>query len=598
MKNKYIILTTLLLFYTAIGFSQGRFYATGANTAYIDQSYKIVYVLENMDGSRFQAPNFEGFKILQGPIQGSSYQNYNGQITQSVNLQYYLQALTEGELIIGPASVEVGGKKIYTQEIKVNVLAAKAKTPAPSQAQQNPQNNIDWEKQAKENLFVRLYTDNQEPYVGEQIFVFAKLYLRMDIYGSQVTSMPNFQGFWKQELTVNSEEGKIEEYNGVRYNTYMLAKYALFPLKEGNYKIDPIKMKSIILVSVPTIENFFGMQIKRMSYQQEEYEHASNALSIKAKALPKANKPEDFIGAVGKFKLESSIDSTSIVFGNGIKLKTSISGSGNIMAIQEPIFEFPRQLEVFDPIISENVSKRSNYINGTKSFEYIIVPKRPGNFTIPSTQFSYFDLETESYISLSSSTFEIKVSGELPQTLAIDSNETLNEISSYELYAIANNYDLKQTRDQFYGSLGYYTALGAPILIYLFFLLGLKLKDNFQLDLVALRNKRASNEARKRLMKAKTFLDAQNKQAFYQEIFNAFNGYVADKFNVKQSELNKELALEKFKEKNINSQLIDQFQRVLVNAEEALYSPISASKMQEDFDVAIQWIVNVEHEIV
>ena len=600
MKIKQTILSLLFLCAGFLTQAQGRFYASGASTCYIDQAYKIVFVLENTDGSRFKPPSFEGFKILEGPFQGSSYQNFNGQITQSITISYFLQALSEGEHVIEPASVEIKGERVYTEEVKVKVLPPKVKAPPPSQAQQNqskPQNGNDWKKQAEENVFIRLYTDNQQPYVGEQIFVYAKLYLRMDIYGTQVTDMPDFQGFWKQELEVNSEEPNIEEYNGVRYNTYMLAKYALFPLKEGSYKIDPMKMKSIIAVPVNTIESFFGMQYRRTSYQQMEYEHASNALTIKAKPLPQENKPLDFIGAVGKFNLNASIDSNEINLGSPISLITSISGTGNIMSIQEPFIDFPRQIEVFDPVVNENISKNSNYIKGTKKFEYILVPERPGNFTIPSTKFSYFDPESESYVSLTSPSFEIKVNGELPQKIEEETPEDPVLENPYELYEIAKQYDVKPQKDQFYGSFSYFTALASPIMLYILFLLGLKLKDNFQVDHVALKHKRASKEAQKRLKKAKEFLAKSDKKAFYTEIFDAFNGYVSDKFYISQAELSKELALEKFKAKNISPELATQFTQVLVNAEEALYSPASVSKMQEDYDIAIKWIINVENEI-
>lgn len=597
MQFKSFILSFLFALAFSIGFSQGRFYAKGASSCYIDEPYKIVFVLENTDGTKFQAPDFDGFKILEGPYQGSSYQNYNGKITQSVNVFYYIQALNVGDQIIGPASVEINGERVYTEPVKVKVLPAKVKAPPPNQVQQNPKTSADWKAQVKDNVFVRMYTDNQQPYVGEQIFVFAKLYLRMDIYGSQVTEMPKFQGFWKQELTVNSEEPTIEEYNGLQYYTYDLAKYALFPLKEGTFTLDPIKMKSIVLVSVPSVENFFGMQIQRMSYQQQEYIHTSNSLNITAKPLPEKNKPLDFIGAVGKFSLNTTIDSSAITLGNAIKLNSTISGTGNIMAIQEPLLEFPDHLEVFDPTVKENTSKNSNYIKGSKSFEYIIVPERPGSYTLPSTQFSYFDPETESYISLSSPKFEIQVNGELPQFFANDSlDKELNE-NPYELYELAISYDVQKKTDKFYGSFSYYAGLVSPVILYLFFILGVKLKDNFQVDLVALKNKRASKEAQKRLKKAKSFLAQEKKKEFYTEIFDAFNGYVSDKFNIQQAELSKELVLQKFNDKRISTHLAEQYIIVLSNAEEALYSPASSSKMQEDYKVAIEWIVNVENEI-
>lgn len=149
----------------------------------------------------------------------------------------------------------------------------------------------------------------------------------------------------------------------------------------------------------------------------------------------------------------------------------------------------------------------------------------------------------------------------------------------------------------FYNSWKYKFGLTSPFMLFFLFILGLRMKQEFKPDLIALKNKRASQEAKKRLIKAKQFLDGQDQQAFYKEIFNAFNGYVGDKLNIGQADLNREFVLERFKKKDISAHLGEQFKQVLNNAEEALYSPQSFGKMQEDYDTAITWIVNIESEI-
>tara|TARA_B110000459_G_scaffold94730_2_gene105830 strand:- start:2919 stop:4733 length:1815 start_codon:yes stop_codon:yes gene_type:complete len=599
---KYILF--LLISVSSINVSaQAKFYAQGPSSGTLGKDYKVVFVIENADASNFKAPSFDGFQVLSGPNQSSSYQNINGKITNSVSLYYYLRPLAEGVLLIGKASVIIGGKPWYTDEIEVDIQVAKQAIVNQNGTQQNqnsPNHSVkpdDWKQQAKENLFVRLYTDQSKPYVGEQIFVYAKLYQRINTNGSQVTAYPEFKGFWKQEIEITNNEAQIEEYGGVQYQTFLVGKYALFPLKEGKHSIESVKMTSILLIPVPKEVNYWGMRLQTMKYEQVEYNYASNSLLIDVQALPLENKPSDFIGAVGNFKINTSIDSSEVKVSSPIHYKATISGVGNIMSIQEPTIDFPRQLEVYDPATNENISKKSNWVNGSKTYDYILVPQYPGRYHIPSLSFSYFDTKDDSYKTLKSGSFEISVKGEAP-VLVVDQVEAKKGDSNpYELQDIYLSYEDLDDEGSFYTSWKYKFGLTSPFMLFFLFMIGLRMKEEFKPDLIALRNKRASQEAKRRLRKAKQFLDGQDQQAFYKEIFNAFNGYVGDKLNIEQADLNREFVLEKFKEKKISVHLGEQFNQVLNSAEEALYSPQSFGKMQEDYDTAITWIVNIENEI-
>ena len=131
--------------------------------------------------------------------------------------------------------------------------------------------------------------------------------------------------------------------------------------------------------------------------------------------------------------------------------------------------------------------------------------------------------------------------------------------------------------------IGSYSGL---VLGFIFIFLAKRIKENSLVDVVALKRRRASKEAQKRLKKAHIFLKQKDKKAFYTEIFDALNGYVSDKLNITQAELSKELISEKFADKNVSENLANQFNEVLTNAEAALYAPATESKMKEDYDIA------------
>ena len=605
MKSLKSILFIVFSLFAALVSAQAKFYAQGVSNSYVGADYKVVFVIENADASNFKAPNFDDFQVLSGPNQSKSYQNFNGNVSRSLSIYYYLRPKEEGVFTIGKASVKINGEIWYTDEIILEVGPAKQQS-----AQQNnsgggqnqafdPRNSEEWKKQAKENIFIRLYTDNTTPYVGEQVFVYAKLYQRINSYGSQVTEMPDFEGFWKQDIELKDGKPQYEEYQGKQYQTMLIGKYALFPLKEGKQVIDPIKMNTLLLVSVPKVVSYWGMQIQTMEHEQFEYNYASNELLLDVQPLPQENKPLDFIGAVGEFELETLVDSLDLQVGNPLHFTTTIRGTGNIMAIQEPVIDFPRQLEVYDPETKEQISKQSNRVNGSKTYNYILVPTKPGNYTIPGVSFSYFDVNKEDYISLLSDPIEIKVNGDV---LGIVENELDGEgevemQKEFDLFDIYKTSMFTDVELNFYDSWRYPLSLASPFVAYFLFLFGARLKEEFKPDTITMKYNRASKEAVKRLKQAKIYLDQQNQQAFYNEVFDAFNGYVSDKLNINQAELSKEFVLEKFSEKNVSAALVEQFEQVLRNAEEALYSPQSFGKMQEDYLTAIDWIVKIEHEI-
>lgn len=593
---KKLLVIHIALTWCLFSFAQVQFYANAPEKAYLQEHFQLVFTIENGNAKNFKAPQFENCKVLSGPNQSSSYQNINGKVSSSISLVYYLEPLQEGTLKIGKATVVVNGNEMETKPLSIEVLSARKANPPPQT--QNNEPIIDdesWKEDAANNIFARLYVDNTNPYVGEQIFVTAKLYLRVNTYGSQITDFPDFDNCWKQEIEVENDEPVVEEYQGKKYNTYTIGKYALFPLKEGEISISPVKLNTLLLLSVPKEENFFGMRIQTMGYEQVEYNYASNALNLSVKPLPQENKPVNFNGAVGNFDIQTSIDSSSIQLGNPIHYTVRFQGTGNLMAINEPEIEFPKFIDVFDPESNEVISKKSNYVNGKKEFEYILVPQRPGQFRIPSLEFSYFDLQTESYVSVTSPYYDINVEGELPQQIL----DTLSKIDSFLVnqaaYPIIEDYDLRQTKHV--SSPLVIASFSLPTIAYGLFFLFVSWRKRNPINWAAVKNKQALKIAKKRLKKAKTYLDLNDKTAFYNEVFTALYQYIGDKFNVPPSELSIDSINQLFIEKGINQTVNDEFNTVIKHSEEALYSPIAAHQMQDDYQTVINWIINFEHEI-
>jgi hypothetical protein len=604
--NKHIKCLTLvmLMVLPVLTFAQEKFYLKAGTTAMVGQNFKVSYILENASGSNFTAPRqFEGFQVLSGPNQSSSFQWINGKTTQSIEYYYILRPVEEGEFELPVARIQVKGKILETESIRVSVKQGQQ----PAQAQQpaqtpktQPQSTggSDWRQIAKDNLFVRLYVDKTNPFEGEQITLSAKIYQRIQSYNTQIVEFPDFKGFWKQDFDVSGSQWQDEEYQGQYYKTLVIGKYALFPQREGTFTISPFKLRTILRVQDDAAQTgspwdwFF-----RPQYKDVEYEFSTSSVTVNVKPLPANGRPAGFSGAVGNFSLEASLDSAELKVGNATTLKTKISGTGNIMLMQKPSIDFPKGLDVYDPQVQENISKTANPVSGSLKADYLIVAAEPGNFVIPPIEFSFFDPKNQSYKTLTSASFELNVTGDKPMQTASSVGKETVEYSDTDIRFIALKNDLKKGSTPLLESAVFYSLVaGTPLFLFLLLFVRKKMEEN-RPDLQQKRNKLAGKVAQKRLKTAKELLDKQDKKAFYNELVKAMWGYVADKLSIDTAHLTKQNVAEKLAYRNVSQEKSEKLILLIEKCEMALYSPVSGEEMMIDYQTAGQIITEIENEV-
>jgi hypothetical protein len=605
---KHIILLAFSLTFVSI-FSQAKFYAKGRSVAYTGQTYAITFVLENGKGTNFKMPqSYPGFQIVGGPNQSSNYSWVNGKTTSSISYTYYLQAIKEGPFNIPVASVTVGGETLITKSFKVTIQKGQQKAAnqqqhnsnrnrQQQQQQSTPTDNGDWKKQIAENLYVKMYTDKQNPFVGEQVTLYLKLYQRVQTFQTQVTEMPEFKGFWVNDFKLQAGEWKKEEVDGVWFNTMMINKYALFPQRAGDFNLSPIKLATLVQLKTQSKSNsiweqFFG------SYENKEYPFQSNGVKIKVKALPIENVPETFTGAVGKFKFSASIDSLNTETGKAITLKTKITGTGNIMMIDAPNVILPEAFEIYDPQEKEYISKKSTYINGSKKYDYLMIPNKPGVFNIDSIPFSYFDLKSKKYNTIYSDGFKINVkpSADYVEEKAPDPND--ESILDSDIKNLHTVNDIAFYEDKFIGTKTFWSLWSGSVVFAFFLLIGKNRLENYNPDFVAINRKKANKIALSKLKKASEYLKSNDKKAFYNEIVRSLWDYVSLKLNMLPESLSKENIQEKLLEFKVSETTANSYIDLINKSEMAVYSPIGETEMQKDFEKAKEIIINVEGEIV
>ncbi|MNK03533.1 hypothetical protein D3C87_213820 [compost metagenome] len=601
MKMRYYLLS-VLLFWSAIGLGQIKVTASvSSNQVATGEQFEITFSTTGNPES-FDPPAFNGFQVVGGPNQSSSFSSINGTTTASISVGYVLIGVKEGEYAIGPATMVVNGKAYKSNAVKIKVTKGRSVPQQSGQSAQGGQgagvptgNSADLSKR----LFLRAIASKTNVYQGEQIAVTYKLYANIAIVGNEPEKLPDFNGFWSQEIKNGSQsvEWKEEVYNGTRYHVGVLKEIILFPERFGKLTLDPLIMNFVVRKNVPSsdpIEQFFGGG----SYEDVKYKVKSAPVTINVKALPDAGKPEGFEGAVGTFAIGAAIDKSSVKANEAINYTLKISGSGNLKLLKAPTVNFPADLEKYDPKITDHLTESLNGVSGSREFSYLLIPRHEGNYTIEPLKFSYFNPSTQKYVTLTAGPFNLKVAKGAPGSnvtaYASGNQKDIKMLAKDIAYVKTNASGLHKKGSSFYGSAAYYLLLClGPLLFFGAFAYRKQYRENNR-DQVKVRGRNANKIAAKHLASAKKQLLNGDKKLFYQDVYKGLYQYLSDKFNIPAAELNKENISEQLSAAGIATPLINQLTETLDLCEMARYAPVSGISDQEVFDKAKNIINDIE----
>ena len=594
--KRYLV---VILFLIGAVFSQAQkvtFEAFSQKVVAVGEQFRLTYKLNNQ-GQNFQAPQMEGFRVLTGPNLGnsSSISIVNGQMTKEITqtYTYVLQAIRAGNLKISPAKITVG-KKIYSSNaLTIEVVKQGAKPKSNTQS-----NSVD-----SKDLYISVIPNKRNVYLGEPIALTLKVFTRVDLADLQNAEFPEYKGFYSQDIkTPDNITLQRENINGVIYNTALLDKVLLYPQKTGKLKIESAKIDAIIRKKVQRrgrrsmMDDFFGG-----GYKQYRIALKSNPVSINVKALP-ADKPQGFTGAVGNFNILASVDNTELKANDAFTYKIKISGSGNIKLIKDPELNLPHDFDVWEPTVSNKISNTATGSKGSKTYEYVIQPRHPGNFTIPAYAFTYFDTKSKKYKTINTEAFEIQVG----QGEAIASNVNTMAYSKEDValigkdirYLKTGDLELEKKSEPFFGSLEYWlTYVGGIILFVIIFLVKRKQIQEAS-NSVLMKNKKAKKEAIKRMKLANDYLKKNQTELFYEEIIKGLQGYLSDKLNIPFADLTLERALEELQKREVSEELRIQLKEVVQECEFARFAPSqTATDLKQIYSTSISLISEFENKI-
>ena len=601
MKIKYYILTLLLLVTAQLFAQETRFVAEVTKTTVATgEQFKLTFTV-NGDGGNFNPPDLSDFQVLSGPDVFNSMESINGRNTSSSSVSYILTPVRVGLFTIGPAIAIINGKKMTTNPIKITVVKGR-----PVQPQNRSISGGGGDVQAQRNadlsksLFLRANISRNNVYQGQPIILSYRVYTRVDILQSQVTKLPDLTGFWNEDVKATGPASfRIENYKGQRYNVADVKQIILFPDHAGNITIDPFEMNFVARVQASPrdfMDQFFGGNVQDINYPAK-----SLPVVVHVKPLPEAGKPAGYSGAVGQFSVEASIDKTHLKANEALNYKIKVTGAGNIKLLKDLNPQFPADFEKYDPKMTDSVKESAEGVSGTRIYNYLVIPRHKGDFTITPVTFSYFNPSTGKYVTLTTKSFKINVEKGLNEnnvtSLSDDDKEDVKLLNKDIRYLKTGDADLHEEGDSFFGSAGFYLLLLlGPILSAVAFMVRNQMRIK-NADVVGVKSRRASKVAAKHLANANKELQANNTQAFYEAVFKGLYGYLSDKLNISYADLDRDKITTALRAKSAKEETIGELLDTLDLCEMARYAPVTQISAQQVFEKAKRIINAIEDEI-
>ena len=588
------------------------------STVEVGGKFRVQFTVNTQNVSHFSAPDFKGFEVIYGPATSSqsSFQMINGRTSQSSSIiyTYVLLAGNSGTFTIGSASVQVDGKTVKSKPVQVRVLSGGSggaggsynggssngggnygggqSSSAPSASSSNI---------SAKDLFMTATASRTSVHEQEAILLTYKIYTLVDL--TQLDGkLPTLDGFQIQEIPLpRTKEFSIEQYNGRNYRTVTWSQYLLFPQKSGKLTIPSITYEGVVITrnrNLDPIEAFFNGQ---SGYSEVKRKITTPTLTINVSPLP--NKPEGFSGAVGKFSVSSSISTKEVDANEAVTLKISVQGSGNMKLISTPEVQFPKDFETYDAKVNDNFQLTRSGLSGSKDFEYLFVPRHPGTYEIPASEFIYFDTESRSYKTIKTEAYTLKVNkgkGGAGQSVSNYSGQQqdVQQLNQDIRFIKKGDVDLHQPGDTFFGTWKCWAAYILPFLLFVIAMVLGRKQMKANANVAHLRGKKANKVALKRMKTAKKLLDAHDTGKFYDEVLRALWGYVGDKFNMSQESLNKENIEQSLTSRQVPDEQIQQFMKVLNDCEFARYAPGDVNENMENvYNSAISAISKMEDNL-
>ncbi len=600
MKRSSILL--ICLFIACACFSQVIRVSTPSRVE-AGENFRVSFKVTTQDVDDFRSGlhSTDVVEVIAGPYTSSesSFQMVNGHTSSSssITYTYTLYAAKSGVYNIPAAHARVGGKQISSRPAKVTVVGS-----AQGRGNNSPKMHEDDNYQphmkaagsaiSGRDLFIKVSANKKKVYEQEPILLTYKVYTLVDLTQLE-GKMPELTGFHTQEIPLPQQKSfHIERVNGKPYRTVTWSQYVMYPQMTGKMEIPSITFKGIVVQqnrSVDPFEAFFNggsgyVEVKRNIV----------APSIKIDVLPLPHKPANFSGGVGKFNISAQLNKNELKAGDPLSLRIVVGGIGNLKLIKQPVVNFPKDWDKYDPKVTDKTKLTSNGLEGNMIYDILAVPRNQGHYTIPPVELTYYDTSLNQYKTIKTQSFEIEVAkGDGSRSSVVDySKDQPKDIKDIK----KGEAELHSVDNFFFGSVGYMMSLLIPFAAFVALLVIFRKRAIDNADLVKMKGKKANKIATKRLRQANKLMLAGKTNEFYDEVLRALWGYVGDKLNMPAEKLSRENISEKLQSHNVDDNTISKFLSAIDDCEMMRFAPGDPDgNMNKTFESAMTAIMEIEN---
>lgn len=522
------------------------------------ESFQVQYIIDNAEKiAAFTPPTFQGFRVVSGP---HIYSGNNS--TLQKNLVFTLAALHEGNFKIPGATCLIDGHTKKSKDVIVQVISPQE----PDETLYLLKQGEDPYQKIRENLFLKLSIDKSSCFIGEPLVATFKLYSRLQSK-SNIIKNPGFYGFSVYDMiNVNDQAQSQENFNGHWFDVHTILKVQLYPLQAGTFMIDPMELANEVEFSHSIVnkkteqevtENMYGNKPEETTDPNAEVYKMNiktDPVVVKVKSLPTKNAADTFAGAVGSFLINAFLEKDTVSKNEEDSLIIEVTGAGNFQRVGAPTINWPKNFESFEPSVSDTLNKHEVPLTGKRRFRYIFLGDDAGQYTIPPISFSFFDLKSKSYKTISS------------KPLTVFVKEKAKE--DKQLSLVAAKPEQKELN-------WWWIAIGSAVILSagIFFLIKRKKEGLRKLE-----EQKRSNELVSKftsvdeiLASAKSSLNKQDK-AFYEELHYAIWNYLKNRLPDSMIKLNKPDLITLLQQKAINKELSNNLMTIIHQCETGTYA--------------------------
>ena len=526
-------------------------------------------------------PKFKALPEFNVSYGGSSSQyNLTGnRISVSVTWTYVLRPKQVGQFTVSEIQISHGNKTYTADPIAVKVLPQSTKPPQSKSTQDTFTDAF-----SSSTHKVEASVDNPRPYVNEQIiYTFRYLYTaRIPSFNSPKYTPPSLRQFWTTEL--ERKRAQRQMIDGILYWIEEI-QVGLFPITAGGVTIEPAKL------SLPLSTG--------RGRPQSSNTLITNPVEVDVRPLPEEGKPTNFAGTVGQYRIHAQTDRGTIEVGDGFTLRVQVSGTGNIKTVPAPTVPTLLNMAIYDPQITDAIGVVDSKVRGSRTYEYVIIPSKEGDWTIPAIDYPYFDPQTESYQVARTVPITINVvpnpNGSIETTLSHTTQSDIHLLKQDIRYIKPDSLKLSNQHLQPYKRISFWGVQTLPIAVVLF--VWFYRRRQAKRDPKQLREQYAAKNALQIIENAKKHT-TDEPAAFYGTLANGLYQYIGDIFDISPGGLNPELVRQRCEEAGFPESATAQIVDTLVQYDYVRFAPVDANPtdMEDALNRARTSINEIEKE--